>query len=112
MDTSYSTNSSTLIKLRAALVPAGQQHTHFARTVELWPQRALLLCPANLPANAQCQLFIEVPANASKTAFESVEIGCSVQFSVLVGQLSQYRIGVKFTHIPPAAERALERLLR
>lgn len=112
MDTSYSTTSSALIKLRAALIPAGQTQPHFARTLELWPQRALLLCPVNLPSNARCQLFLEVPSNASKTTFESVGIACIVQFSVLVGQLSQYRIGVKFSSVSDEAERALERLLR
>lgn len=112
MHTSYSTASSTLIKLRAALLPAGQAQPHFCRSLELWQQRGLLLCPVHLPTNACCQLFLEVPTNANKTAFESVEIGCSVQFSVLVGQLGQYRIGVKFTSISAEAERALERLLR
>lgn len=112
MDTRYSNSSSALIKLRAALIPAGQTQPHFCRTLELWPQRALLLCPVNVPGNARCQLFLEVPSNASKTAFESVEIECSVQFSVLVGQLSQYRVGVKFTRVSDEAERALERLLR
>lgn len=112
MDTSISNSNSVVVKLRAALIPAGQTRTHFSRTLEIWLHRALLLSPINLPTNCNCQLFIEVPANASKTAFESVEINCTVQFSVLVGQLDQYRIGVKFNKLSSSAEAALQRLFR
>ena len=104
--------ASSLAKLRAALLPAQQTQPHFCRTMEIWQQRALLLCPVNLPAQLRCQLYIEIPINAGKTEYEQVELGCTVQLSVLVGQLNQYRVGVKFTDIPEASEKALQRLLR
>lgn len=112
MDTSLASKTSILIKLRAALVPAHTGKTSLARTVELWPQRALLLCPVNLPTNSSCQLYLEVPANAARTSFETVELTCTVQFSVLVGHLNQYRLGLKFNRVPPAAEQAIQRLMR
>lgn len=108
----YSNTTSVVVKLRAALIPAHTGQTCLARTVEIWPQRALLLSPVNLPTNSSCQLYIEVPANSAKTAFETIELACTVQFSVLVGHLNQYRLGLRFNRVPSAAEQAIQRLMR
>lgn len=112
MITTSTVKPGVLLKLRAIVVPSGQNQKHFAHTLEIWQQRALLICPVSLPSNVPCQLFLEIPLNDAKTKFETVEIASTIQFSVLIGQLGQYRIGVKFITMPAAAENSLQRILR
>lgn len=103
------THPRTTISWRAALVEAGKRNIIHARAVEISQSGAGLLSDEVLPVGMRYQLFLEVidPARGNRQA---IELACQVVHSTLVGNISQFRSGVKFTSQSQALQAALARL--
>ena len=98
------------VSLRAVLIHPHHKGTVYGRTVELGINRAVLLVSAPLPVDLPFKLFLEIP-NLKTVGNRTVEINGIVQYSVLVANINQYRLGVRFETLSPTAHEAVQGLL-
>ena len=86
---------------RAVVIIAGQAPLQ-CKTINVSASGCALLCPEQLAVGASYPLAIEAPAAPGSPQKVYIEANCIILHSILIGQVGQFRLGIRFTEISSA----------